>query len=288
MTTHQIKNYLSLMRLDKPVGIVLLLWPTLWALWLAGAGNPDKKTVAIFILGVIIMRSAGCVINDMADRHFDEKVTRTCQRPLAAGEMTMREAMIILSLLLSAALSLVCFLNQLTILLAFIGVILAGIYPFLKRITHLPQLWLGAAFSWGVPMAFEALTGTVPAQSWLLFLTAAVWPVIYDTQYAMVDRPDDIKIGVRSTAILFGEADRYMIGALQIIFIILLALAGAVFRLNMIYDMSLAGVAALFIYQQILIKHRVPGHCFKAFLNHRWVGAVIFLGIISGHAYHSG
>jgi 4-hydroxybenzoate polyprenyltransferase len=280
MNFTKIKQFALLMRLDKPIGIFLVLWPTLWALWLASTGKPNVIIVLIFTVGCVLMRSAGCVINDIADRKFDGYVERTCERPLAAGRVSVREALVLFFILLLWAFLLVILLNKLTILLALIGAGLAIGYPFLKRYTHLPQVGLGAAFSWGVPMAFAACMGTVPAQGWLVFVTAFFWPIMYDTLYAMVDRVDDVKIGIKSTAILFGKADKILIGILQLIFLLLLCLVGYAFRLKAFYYVSVGISAILFLYQQLLIKDRLPENCFKAFLNNNWVGCVIFVGIV--------
>lgn len=276
-----LKDFFYLMRLHKPIGTFLLLWPTLWGLWLAGNGHqPNIIILIIFILGVILMRAAGCIINDIADRDFDAHVERTRERPLATGKISTQAALILFIVLLSLAFGLVLFLNKLTILLAIIGAMLTLIYPFMKRFTHLPQLGLGMAFAWGVPMAFAAETQHVSGAAWIVFLAAVIWPVIYDTMYAMVDRTDDIKIGIRSTAILFGSYDRIIIGLLQIIFLGLLGLVGYLFKLDELYFFSLCCAGLLFIYQQILIKKTDRAAYFKAFLNNNWVGLIIFLGII--------
>lgn len=272
-------HYARLMRWDKPIGIVLLLWPTLWALWLASTGQPNPFILLIFVLGVICMRSAGCVFNDIADRHFDAYVARTRSRPLAMGAISLIEAITIGILLCSLSLWLVLNCNLLTIKLAFIGALLALTYPLLKRFTHLPQLGLGAAFSWGVPMSFAAETGELSVSSWFLFLTSMVWPVIYDTMYAMVDRNDDIKIGVKSTAVLLNTMDRLVIGLLQLLFIVMMVIVGLMFDLSPIFYASLVAVCILFLYQQWLIKAREPKQCFQAFLNNNIVGFIIFLGI---------
>ncbi len=284
----EVKQYSLLMRLNKPIGIFLVLWPTLWALWLAGAGSPNRVVMLIFILGCILMRSAGCVINDIADRRLDGFVTRTQDRPLPAARISVGAACALFLVLLSCAFLLVLLLNKITILLACMGALFAVGYPFLKRVTYLPQMGLGIAFSWGVPMAFAALTGAVSPQGWLVFFTAFLWPIIYDTMYAMVDRVDDIKVGIKSTAILFGKADRLLIGFLQSVFLLLLCLVGNVFQLTVFYYLSLVGVGILFIYQQLLIKDALPENCFKAFLNNNWVGCVIFLGIVLSYVNFSG
>jgi 4-hydroxybenzoate polyprenyltransferase len=273
------KQYAYLMRLDKPIGILLLLWPTCWALWLAAGGMPPLPVLTIFVLGVVLMRSAGCVINDIFDRNFDRHVARTRHRPLAAGTVSVKQALALAAFLAFSAFVLVLFCNALTILLAFAGALLAVTYPLLKRITHLPQLGLGLAFSWGVPMAFAAVTGHVPAEAWLVFAAAALWPVIYDTMYAMADREDDVKIGVKSTAILFGSYDIVIIAGLMALFLILLITMGNVYHLSLRYYLALILVAGLFTQQLILIRQRDPAQCFRAFLQNNWVGLIIFLGI---------
>jgi 4-hydroxybenzoate polyprenyltransferase len=276
----RLPQYVSLLRLDKPIGILLLLWPTLWALWLASSGHPHPLVLFIFVTGTILMRSAGCVVNDLADRHIDGHVERTRKRPLANGQVSVLEASAIATILSACAFLLVLFCNSLTVSLAVIGALFVVIYPLLKRVTHLPQLGLGVAFSWGVPMAFAAQTGTVTLQAWFLFLASLTWPVIYDTMYAMVDKADDVKIGVKSTAILFGSLDRVIIGLLQLLFIIMFVIVGLMFRLQAVYYAALFIVIGLFIYQQWLIKNPLPQRCFHAFLNNNLVGLVIFAGIL--------
>jgi 4-hydroxybenzoate polyprenyltransferase len=271
--------YLKLMRVDRPIGILLLLWPTLWALWLAAEGLPRWHLLLIFALGVFLMRSAGCVINDYADRDIDGKVARTAMRPLATGAVSKREALLLFASLCAIAFMLVLFTNRTTILLSLVAVALAGIYPFMKRYTHLPQVVLGAAFGWSIPMAFAAQTGSIPHGAWLLFIANLLWTVVYDTFYAMVDRDDDIKIGVKSTAILFGDDDKLIIGSLQACVLFTLILAGTQFHLGYWYYVSLIGVAGLFLYQQYLIRHRQRDACFRAFLHNNWVGMTIFGGI---------
>lgn len=280
----RLSHYAQLIRIDKPIGVLLLLWPTLWALWLAGNGHPDPYITLVFLAGVFLMRSAGCAVNDFADRHVDAHVARTRLRPLAAGHLHPMEALVIAGLFAFIALLLVLSLNTFTIQLAFIGALLAFCYPFLKRYTHLPQLGLGAAFSWGIPMAFAAEINEVTPAAWLLFITAVIWPVIYDTLYAMVDRADDEKIGVKSTAILFNHVDKMMIGLLQVIFLILLIITGLSFKLHVIYYISLLFVAGLFVYQQWLIKDRDTVLCFQAFKNNNWVGLFIFAGIFLSYS----
>lgn len=279
MMRDQLKQCAYLMRLHKPIGIFLLLWPTLWALWLASAGKPNVIIVVIFILGVILMRSAGCVINDIADRNIDGRVERTRLRPLATGKVSVREALVLFFILIFAAFLLVLLLNTFTILLAFVGAALTVFYPLMKRFTHLPQVGLGVAFAWSVPMAFAAEINSIPASAWLVFVIAVIWPVIYDTMYAMVDRRDDLKIGVKSTAILFGSHDKFIIGLLQSIILLLFVLLGYFFQLNLYYYCSVIVAALLFSYQQWLIKDREPQKCFAAFLNNHWVGLSVFTGI---------
>lgn len=279
MKHEKIRQLIYLTRLHKPVGILLLLWPTCWALWLAGRSKPNLWIAGIFILGVILMRSAGCIINDIADRKFDGHVERTRERPLITGKISLKEALILFVILILVAFLLVLQLNMLTVLLSAIGIVLAMIYPFMKRVTHLPQLGLGLAFAWSVPMAFAAQTNAIPFDAWILFLAAAIWPIIYDTMYAMVDREDDIKIGIKSTAILFGEFDKVIIGLLQVCFLLLMIWVGLLFRLKAIYYICVICSAFLFAYQQILIKENSRAKCFKAFLNNQWVGLLIFLGI---------
>jgi 4-hydroxybenzoate polyprenyltransferase len=275
----RLTHYACLIRLHKPIGILLLLWPTLWALWLASDGWPDTKILFVFVAGTILMRSAGCILNDLADRHVDGHVQRTKQRPLVDGTVTTTEAFCLAGVLSLAAFLFVLLCNMLTIMLAVIGASIIILYPFLKRVTHLPQLGLGVAFSWGVPMAFAAVTGEVGLFGWFLFLTCIIWPVIYDTMYAMVDRDDDLQIGIKSTAILFGLMDRIIIGLLQTLFIVMLVIVGIMFHVEEIFYVCVAIAAGLFVYQQWLIKDRDRDKCFKAFLNNNWVGLVIFIGV---------
>jgi 4-hydroxybenzoate polyprenyltransferase len=275
-------QYARLMRLDRPIGTLLLLWPTLWALWLAGEGNPDPAVCAVFIAGVLVMRSAGCVINDWADRDFDPHVERTRNRPLAARRVTPREALVLFTVLMLVALGLVLTLNRLTLLLALAGAALATAYPFMKRYTYLPQVHLGVAFSWPIPMAWAALTGTVPSVAWLLLVGNLIWTVAYDTVYAMVDREDDLQVGVKSTAILFGELDRAFVAGMQVTVVVVLALVAQRASLGPVFDLALAAAIALFTWQQWLIRDRDRERCFRAFLNNNWVGAAVFAGI-AGH-----
>jgi 4-hydroxybenzoate polyprenyltransferase len=274
------KNYALLMRLHRPIGILLLAWPTLWALWIAGAGNPGWHVLMVFVSGVVLMRSAGCVINDFADRGFDPHVARTRERPIAAGRVSPREALGLFAVLCLIAFALVLTLNRLTILLSFAGAFLAATYPFLKRYTHLPQFYLGAAFGWGIPMAFAAQTGGVPPLAWVLFAANVFWAVAYDTAYAMVDRGDDLKVGVKSTAILFGRYDRVMIFLFHIVTIALLAMVGTLAHLGLGYYAGLVVALGLAIYQQLLIRERERDGCFRAFLNNNWLGAAVFAGLL--------
>ena len=269
-----------LTRLNRPIGIYLVMWPTLWSLWLAAEGIPDWHLLVIFIAGVILMRSAGCVINDYADRNIDGHVARTKSRPIVTGEITPNQALLVFAILCSIAFILVLFTNSLTIQLSFGAVALASCYPFMKRHTHLPQVVLGAAFAWSVPMAFAAQTGALSVPIWLLYIAIVLWTVSYDTFYAMVDREDDIKIGVKSTAVLFGDKDKFMTAALQFMTIFALALVGQRFELGHWYDAGLLAAAGLFVYQQYLIRNRDSKSCFAAFLNNNWVGMVIFFGIV--------
>ncbi|MDN3522822.1 4-hydroxybenzoate octaprenyltransferase [Halomonas ramblicola] len=275
----RVPDFLQLMRLDRPIGTWLLMWPTLWALWVAAEGLPSRKLLLIFVAGVYAMRAAGCVINDYADRHFDGHVKRTRSRPLATGRIGEGEAQALFLLLVMTAFVLVLFTNPFTVLLSVGGVILAAIYPFMKRYTHLPQLFLGAAFSWAIPMAFGAVLGHVPLEAWLLFAANLAWTVAYDTEYAMVDRDDDLRIGIKSTAVLFGRADRLMIGLLQGLTLLLLAWAGARLALSGFFWLGLAAMAATFVHQQRLIRSRERDPCFRAFLNNHWSGLLVFAGI---------
>ena len=274
-------QYLQLIRFDKPVGTFLLLWPTLWALWLAGEGNPNTRNIAIFAAGVFLMRSAGCVINDFADRKIDGQVDRTKLRPLATGKVKPQEALMLFAVLAALAFALVLQTNELTVMMSFAGIALASCYPFMKRFTYMPQVVLGAAFAWSVPMAYAAETSTLPKEVWLLYLATMVWTVAYDTIYAMVDRDDDVKIGVKSTAILFGTTDKAMIALLQAITLLILYLAGNQHGLSQGYHLALVATAVLFIYQQHLLRYRVKTECFKAFKNNNWVGLVVFAGIFA-------
>jgi len=274
------RAWLELFRLHRIIGALLLLWPTLWALWLAGAGHPSLKNVLIFVFGVLLTRSAGCAVNDYADRGFDAAVKRTRDRPLADGRLKPWEALIGSASLFTLAFALVLLTNPLTIKLSLAAILLAGVYPFAKRYTYFPQIVLGAAFGWGIPMAFAAEQGAVPPLGWLVFTTNMLWVVVYDTQYAMVDRDDDLKIGIKSTAILFAEADRAIIALLQLSCLAGLALMGARAELGASYFYSLIVVAVLFAYQQWLIRERQREACFRAFLNNNWVGGAVFVGLV--------
>lgn len=275
--------YWRLARFDRPIGILILLWPTLWALWFASSGAPDLKILTVFVLGVVLMRAAGCVINDYADRDFDPHVERTKQRPLAAGQVTPKEALLLFVVLSLISFGLVLLLNTLTILLSFGGALLAASYPFMKRYTHLPQAFLGMAFGWAVPMAYAAETDSLPMVSWVLYLAVILWALVYDTMYAMVDKDDDLKIGVKSTAILFGEKDREIIAALQIVILALLIAVGRMEQMGGFYYTGLLGAAGFSVYQQKLIFHRERADCFKAFLNNNWFGLTVFAGIVGDY-----
>ena len=272
--------YWRLMRFDRPIGILLLLWPTWWALLMAGGGRPSLRNMLVFTAGVVVMRAAGCVMNDIADRDFDPHVERTRQRPLAAGELGTREALAVFLVLMLLAFLLVLLTNSLTIKLALVGAVLASTYPFFKRFTHIPQVVLGIAFGWGIPMAFAAETNGVPAIAWLLLCINTVWSVIYDTEYAMVDREDDLAVGVKSTAILFGRFDVAVIGALMVVMLLLLVVLGMYAGLGWPWFLGLSVSAALFGWQLVTIRRREREACFRAFLNNNWVGFSIFLGLM--------
>ena len=283
--TQKLNAYALLIRLDKPIGIFLLLWPTLWALLIAGEGRPKLVVLIVFIVGVFLMRSAGCAINDFADRNFDGYVERTKQRPLVTGIVTPLEALLVFTTLSIVAFCLVLFfLNQLTLYFSLVAVALAASYPFTKRYHYLPQVHLGLAFAWAVPMAFVALTNNYPPTwGWLLFTATILWTTAYDTIYGMVDRKDDIKLGIKSTAILFGSSDRFIIGILQVFFLLALLAVGFQTELRYWYFAGLGLVSLFFIYQQILIYSRQPRDCFDAFLNNNFVGLIIFLGIAASY-----
>ncbi|MGR9087073.1 MAG: 4-hydroxybenzoate octaprenyltransferase [Gammaproteobacteria bacterium] len=276
----RIGQYWILARFDRPIGILILLWPTLWALWLAGKGRPDGLVLTVFCLGVVLMRAAGCVINDYADRGFDPHVERTRQRPIASGAVTPNEALLVFAVLCLIAFGLVLQLDPYTIRLSFVGAFLAASYPFMKRFTHLPQAYLGIAFGWAVPMAFSAQINAIPAVAWVLYLAVVLWALIYDTMYAMVDKEDDLKIGVKSTAILFGRYDRHIMAMLQLTMLALLVVVGRMEQLAAPYYGGLLVAAGLGGYQQTLIFHRERSNCFKAFLNNNWFGMAVFAGIV--------
>jgi 4-hydroxybenzoate polyprenyltransferase len=280
----RLREYALLMRVDRPIGIMLLLWPTLWGLWIAAGGVPDPLLLFVFVAGVAVMRSAGCVINDYADREYDPHVERTRNRPVAAGRVSPIEALWLFGGLCLIAFALVLLTNRFTVVLSIPGVLLAASYPFMKRFTHFPQFHLGAAFGWAVPMAFAAQTGQVPGVAWLLLVTTVFWAVAYDTMYAMVDRDDDLKVGVKSTAILFGAWDRALVGAFQALVLAALVLVGEMVGLGIVYHLSLLAAAALFVYQQYLIRDRDRALCFKAFLNNNQLGALVFAGIALDYA----
>lgn len=273
------RAFWQLARFDRPIGSLLLLWPTLWALFLAGDGFPKLDVLVVFVLGVVFMRAAGCVINDFADRNVDGHVKRTANRPMPSGKVSEREALGLFILLVLVSFLLVLTMNNLTIMLSVVAVILAAAYPFMKRYTHLPQLVLGAAFGWSIPMAYAAQSGALPAVAWLLFAANILWTIAYDTLYAMVDRDDDLKVGIKSTAILFGRFDKLIVGLLQLATIMLLIAIGGILQLNQGYYWALLLASALFVYQQMLIQSRQREQCFKAFLNNNYVGMVIFIGI---------
>jgi 4-hydroxybenzoate polyprenyltransferase len=273
-------QYAILARLNKPIGIFILLWPALWAVWLASDGKPDLLVLTVFCLGVVLMRSAGCVINDYADRDFDPHVERTKLRPIASGKVQSKEALALFISLCLCAFALVLLLNAYTIALSFVGAFLAASYPFMKRYTNLPQAYLGMAFGWAVPMAFAAQLNYIPAVAWVLYLAVMLWALVYDTMYAMVDKDDDLKIGVKSTAILFGAYDRHIMALLQLIILGLLVSVGLMKQLGWLYCLGLTIAAGLSIYQQRLIFHRDKQQCFKAFLNNNWFGLAVFAGLI--------
>lgn len=280
MSAVKAKAYWQLMRMDRPIGSLLLLWPTIWALILSAQGFPDIKVLIVFVLGVFMMRSAGCVINDFADRKVDGHVKRTSQRPLPSGKVSAKEAVILFLALSIASFLLVLTMNPLTVQLSFAGLVLAFIYPFMKRFTHLPQLFLGLAFSWSIPMAWAAQANELPLIVWFVFAINVVWTVAYDTQYAMVDRDDDLVIGIKSTAILFGHYDKMIIGGLQLMTIAMLIMLGNYYQLGASYYWGLLVAGGLFVYQQHLIRHRERQPCFQAFLNNNYVGMVVAAGLL--------
>jgi 4-hydroxybenzoate polyprenyltransferase len=283
----QLRNYAKLMRIDKPIGIWLLLWPTLWALWLAGAGHPDQGLFVVFVLGVFVMRSAGCVLNDYIDRKIDPYVERTRTRPIAAGTVTSAEALLLFVALGCIAIGLASMLNRPAQLLAIVGAGLTIAYPFIKRYVSIPQFVLGAAFGWAVPMAFAAQTGETPQLAWLVFGTALIWAVIYDTFYAMVDREDDRKIGVKSTALLFGDVDLFVIAGLQILMLVALIMVGIQAELGAWFYLGVVCAAGLMVYHQRLARDRQPAGCFAAFQHNHLIGLVVFVGIVLHYAFNA-
>lgn len=272
--------YIRLMRLDRPIGILLLMWPTLSALWLAAEGLPDTTVLFVFVFGVILMRSAGCAINDYADRDIDGQVWRTRGRPLATGELKARDALLVFAGIAIIAFYLVSLLNTLTIWMSIVGVALAASYPFMKRYTYLPQLYLGMAFGWAIPMAFAAQTGSVPVVAWLLFLANIIWTTVYDTFYAMADREDDLLAGVKSTAVLFGDDDLKILAILQLAFLLVLVMIGKQLALSSVFYLGLLVMLGLFGYQQFISRKREPQACLQAFLNNNWVGLTLFVSLV--------
>ena len=274
------QQYWILARFDKPIGILILLWPALWAIWIASSGQPNILVLTVICLGVVLMRAAGCVINDYADRNIDPHVERTKLRPIASGKVKPKEALALFGVFCVSAFVLVLMLNQYTIMLSFGGVFLAASYPFMKRYTQLPQAYLGIAFGWAVPMSFAAQSNEIPAVAWLMYLATALWALVYDTMYAMVDKEDDLKIGVKSTAILFGDKEREIMAILQIIIMLLLVQIGRMQDLSWIYYVALLCASGFFVYQQKLIFYRENADCFKAFLNSNLFGFTIFVGLV--------
>ena len=280
LSMRQLKPYIQLTRMDRPIGIMLLLWPTLWALWIATNGEPPITLVFIFVMGTFLMRSAGCIINDIADRHIDGLVERTKNRPLASGQLSIKAAIVLFVILLFAAfLILLPILSPLIVSLALIAVLVTIIYPFSKRWIQAPQMVLGLAFAWGIPMAFAAGAQQLPLVCWVLFVATLLWIVSYDTMYAMADRVDDRKIGVNSTAILFGDNDRLFIAMIQTSLILILLIVGVMLKLSLSYYIAVIVAAAVLIYQQWLIRSRERHRCFQAFINNHWFGLIIFVGI---------
>ncbi|VAW60538.1 4-hydroxybenzoate polyprenyltransferase [hydrothermal vent metagenome] len=273
------EQYSLLIRLDRPIGIFLVLWPTLWSLWIAARGWPDPRVLFVFVMGVFLMRSAGCAINDYADRDIDPHVQRTKNRPLAAGRISSKEALAVFAGLSLSAFFLVLLMNSLTIYMSFVGILLAASYPFMKRFHYMPQVHLGAAFGWSAPMAFAAQANEVTSVTWLIFMATVLWATAYDTLYAMADREEDLKIGVKSTAILFGEADKLIVGLLQMLLLFDLVLIGRTADLGLFYYCALILATGFAVYQQYLIRDRKPEKCFQAFLNNNWFGLCVFVGI---------
>lgn len=283
----KLKLYAELTRLNRPIGIYLLLWPTLWALWFAANGVPNTKILIIFALGVFLMRSAGCAINDYADRDIDRHVARTKNRPITSGRISANEALAVFFVLVLIALLLVLQLNFSTILLSIVAALLAGSYPFMKRFHYFPQVHLGAAFAWAIPMAYTALTiSPPPLEAWLLFIAALLWTTAYDTQYGMVDREDDLKINVKSTAILFGKYDNFINASLQVIALILITTVGIINNMGILFYISILIASGFIIYQQFLTQNRKPEKCLQAFLNNNWFGMIVFIGIAADYWSH--
>jgi len=283
----RLPDFIALMRLDRPIGIWLLLWPTWWAVWVAGDGHPSARIVLIFTLGVVLMRSAGCVINDYADRHWDGEVSRTAERPLVTGRVSAGEALALFALLIAASASLLLWLNRDTLYWSFGALALATLYPFMKRYTYLPQVVLGAAFSWAIPMAFVAQGKSPDALCWLLYSANLAWTVAYDTQYAMCDRDDDLKAGIKSTAILFGEIDLFMVAMLQGLFLLGLVFAGLQLQLGWPWLAGLGAVIVLFARQAWRTRERDPAACLEAFKNNHVVGLVVFMALLGGWLFRS-
>jgi 4-hydroxybenzoate polyprenyltransferase len=281
----RLRQYAVLVRLNRPIGILLLLWPTLISLWVAAQGWPDTRVLIVFILGVILMRSAGCAINDYADRDIDGSVARTKDRPLVSGKVSEKEALLVFATLSICAFGLVLLMNRLTIMMSLVGAVLAASYPFMKRYHFLPQVHLGAAFGWTVPMAFTAQANELTPVTWLLFLATVLWTTAYDTMYAMADREDDLKIGVKSTAILFGPLDKKIIGVIQAMLIMALLLIGQRAELSGFYYTGVVAASVLALWQQYLIRNRDPALCFKAFLNNNWFGLVLFIGLVLDYQF---
>lgn len=284
MLTSRLHEYALLMRLDKPIGSLLLLWPTLWALWLAGDGRPDPVVTVVFVLGVFVMRSAGCVINDISDRDIDLHVERTRDRPLTSGRVSVREALGLFLVLVVVAFGLVLLMNWTTIALSFVGIVLASTYPLMKRFTHLPQAYLGIAFGWGIPMAFTAHHEAVPLLGWYLLVLNILWTIAYDTMYAMSDREDDLKIGVKSSAILLGNADRAVVGVLQALVVAMFVGLGLYVGFGIWFYAGLLAASGFAVYQQYLIRDRARLPCFQAFLNNNWFGGAVFAGMVLDYA----
>ena len=284
--TRRLTEYARLTRLDRPIGTWLLLWPALWALWIAGDGRPNARVLLVFVVGVFVMRAAGCVINDFADRDIDPHVRRTRDRPLAARRMSPAEALVLFALLIAIALYLVTRLDPFTVKLAFVGALLTVSYPFVKRVFPMPQLYLGISFGgWSVLMAFAAQSGTLPRVAFVLYIAAVIWAAIYDTIYAMIDREDDLKIGVKSSAILFADMDRFLIGVMQVMMLYALVLVGRNMHYGSWYRGAVLAAAVLFVWQQWLIRTRDPGGCLRAFVNNQYVGLVVFVGILLEYVY---